>query len=614
MATIRKVYSNYIASSSNFKDYYINLDKNYFRFINTRPISYIIVRCESLVKNKKIYISIYDVKLEKIVSKSSNKLKVEKVRLEGKILDTIILPPNSKISYHLKVKSRFIMDGYLGNFYDEPINYKIYLDNKLKHQTSLNKKGWAYFRIKKENKENKIAKVEILVNGNNHGFLGNVILSTENLITRKKQNSILYLIDALRGDLGGIQFDNLQMSKIFKNGLIFTNAYSNATQTFDSIPTIFTGKYSFMLADDSVNEHEITLAEFLRKNGLVTAAFIANPWLIITNSHQGFDYVYYSWSEKWQKLVKGGKVPLTINDRIHKFIKNGNILEEAMDFISKNKNRPFFIYIHTMETHAPYIMPQEKRLFSKIDNDKLYESIFPNKASFYSFLKEPTFNQIECVKRAYMDNVIDADNNFKRFHDFLAKEQLDNNIFLVLTSDHGGRLYEHNSWAHGEPDIFNEVIYIPLMIKYPGSKKIINKTYVQLIDLYPTFVHWFSDNNSLKRDFLGASLFEIIKNKHQKRIIYSDGFRHNLYSFILNNKKIIFDENIIKCFNLSRDPVEKNPIIVNDFNEKFNGINIVDLHNYRKILLTESKYPFENKSKKIKKEDIERLKALGYLK
>ena len=612
---IGKVYSDHITSSPILKDYDINLDKNYFRFINTRPISYIFIRCVSSRENEKINVSIHDVQLKKIVANSFKNLKVEKVRLEGKILDTIILPPNSRISYLFRIKSTFYIDGYLGNLFDEPIDYKIYLDDELAHHTFFDKKGWIYFRIKKEHSKNNISKVKILANGNNHSFLGNVILSTDNLIMKKKKNSILYLVDALRGDYGGIPFDNLQMSKIFKDGLIFTNAYSNATQTIDSIPTIFTGKYSSMLKEDApISEHEKTLAEFFRKRGFITAAFIANPWLIITNSHQGFDYVFYSWSEKWEELVKEDKVPLEIDGRIHKFIKNGNVLEEAADFISKYKNRPFFIFIHTMETHAPYILPQEKRMYSKIYDKKLYESIYPNKASFYSYLKEPSFNQIECVKRTYMDNVIDADNNFKKFHDFLVKEQLDNKTCLVLTSDHGERLYEHNSWAHGKPDIFNEVISIPLMIKYPGSKKIINKTNVQLIDLYPTFVHWILNNNNLNKNFIGTSLFEIIKIQNNERILYFDGFRNNLYSFILNNNKLIFDDNNIKYFNLLRDPLEKNPIVVNDLNEKFNGININDLHNYRRILSMESKFPNENKSKKIKKEDIERLKALGYLK
>jgi len=191
---------------------------------------------------------------------------------------------------------------------------------------------------------------------------------------------------------------------------------------------------------------------------------------------------------------------------------------------------------------------------------------------------------------------------------YLHKENvLNEHSLLILGSDHGERFYEHESWIHGPPDVYNEVIRIPLMMKGENIKPGIYTQNVQLLDIYPTILDWFGDQNSGR--FPGISLIDYMNgslDNLKDRIIYADGTKTNHYAFVRGNLKVILEGEKVEIFDLSKDPQETANLADNpEFGEM-----ISEAKSFRK----QFDRLFGKGSKDLSAEEIERLRSLGYIK
>ncbi len=74
--------------------------------------------------------------------------------------------------------------------------------------------------------------------------------------------------------------------------------------------------------------------------------------------------------------------------------------------------------------------------------------------------------QSDEIRALYDAAVLDFDEEFGKFVEFLKARQLYDSSLIVLMSDHGEEFMEHGSWAHGT-DLFNTQLRVPLIIKFP---------------------------------------------------------------------------------------------------------------------------------------------------
>jgi arylsulfatase A-like enzyme len=279
-------------------------------------------------------------------------------------------------------------------------------------------------------------------------------------------------------------------------------------------------------------------------------------------------------------------------------------------FIEENKDKPLFIYIHTMEPHIPYEVPLPWRAHSRdippdIQRD-LYEKFA--KSPPYPSLADPTEAQVVHMKNIYRDSVLAASRHFKKMKAALEKRGvLDDSSLLILSSDHGERFFEHKSWIHGPPDIYNEVLRIPLMMKGRGIRAGVYGHPVQLIDIFPTAMEWLGD--SPNKLLPGVSLFEAWKSGgilSADRPIYSDGTGDRpQYAVIKNGIKVIIDARGEEVYNLNRDPFEKD--------------NRQGLSRYSDMILETKDFQGRFKtildriSRGLSAEERDRLRTLGYI-
>lgn len=499
---------------------------------------------------------------------------------------------------------RVIMDGYLGSAEGKLVVFDLWVNGKKKLSQRVTHRP-AYFRFKVAPRKGLI-QWRIVLKGapDRVGALGNVAFY-RSFDRAVRKHVIYYLVDSLRADKGGVK--RPLMETRFKDGAVFTSAYANATRTADSLPVTFTGKYKFILVEKDeltpyVPESELLLAEYFKRKGYVTAAFINNPWLEQSNCVQGFDFV----DKCWLPVEKASAYP---TEEEYKNLKYGHMELNIRDVVRRNKDKPLFLFIHTMEPHVPYEPPPGKRIYSKGADKKILDHLFSTvtRSPDYPTLENPGKTQLQVLKSLYKDQVLLANESFGRIHDELERSGVINKHSLtILTSDHGERFYEHRSWIHGPPDVYNEVLRIPLMIKGSGIQSGRFAFNVQLADIFPTIMHWLGDPPS--GNMVGKSLL-LQPEAANRRVIYSDGTgKEPQYSFIKGDLKVIIDAAGAGIYNLNMDPGET--------------VNLASQGQYKSLLEEAKRFRRQFKRLKIapskKRRSLttaekKRLKTLGYI-
>jgi len=221
---------------------------------------------------------------------------------------------------------------------------------------------------------------------NSSGLVGGMIAlsvvsgftsDTEDKSKIKKPNIIVLLVDdagfADFGFMGSKDLKTPNLDKLASNGVVFTDAHVSATVCGPSRAGIMTGRYQQRFGFEcnpsfdscGVDLNEITIASALKKEGYTTAAF--GKWHLgykpgYRPNERGFDYYWgflagsRSYFYDIQKSDKPGDSH-AIFENLDQVSFDGYLTDrlgdKAVDFIGKNKDKPFFIYWAPNAVHTP---------------------------------------------------------------------------------------------------------------------------------------------------------------------------------------------------------------------------------------------------------------------
>jgi arylsulfatase A-like enzyme len=293
---------------------------------------------------------------------------------------------------------------------------------------------------------------------------------------------VLITIDCLRYDnLGfmGYKIKTPVIDNLAKNGLFFSQAIANGTNTSSSFPSILSSSYSsnyphkVLIKGDKIRPHfsyGTTLSEILSKNGFITIAIHSNPVITICNFTRGFKFHKEVISsnivlEKFKKIVKINykkskgffnklnKVILYILYDIKPISRAEKINEVVYDILKNPIKKPLFLWLHYTDSHDPY-SPENYWPFSTIL--KLFSIVLGNRYR----------KRVE--KYLYDKEVQYCDKKIGELLSFLTNKGMDyNNTLYIITADHGEALHEHNKLRHGGKP-YEELIRIPLIMRGIG--------------------------------------------------------------------------------------------------------------------------------------------------
>jgi arylsulfatase A-like enzyme len=306
-------------------------------------------------------------------------------------------------------------------------------------------------------------------------------------------NVVVVVIDTLRADhvhaYGYSRETTPSLDELASQGVLFENAISPTPWSLPSHASLLTGRYQFEHGIEDIPPMSIrglmqppmngftTIGEVLEKHGYRTAAFSANRvnFTADLGFRRGFlhfeDY-FQNPSDAFIRTLYGREFSrIYLNRTEHSKIKRllrwlgfnslldksdeGSIRQigalgvqkradavnqELLNWIDKGhrRARPFFGFLNYIDVHHPYGGPT---WFDK-----------PWKGN-------------DAVDQ-YDSGIRYADECLGRLREELRKRGLDRNTLLVITSDHGESLGEHNIAFHGE-SLYREQVRAPLVFWFP---------------------------------------------------------------------------------------------------------------------------------------------------
>jgi arylsulfatase A-like enzyme/Tfp pilus assembly protein PilF len=348
----------------------------------------------------------------------------------------------------------------------------------------------------------------------------------------QKHNVLLITIDTLRPDrlscYGSPYVKTPNIDKLASSGVLFTRAFAHTPLTLPSHANILLGTTPLQhgVHDNGlfrVPEGLPNLAIYLKKAGYRTGAFVGSfPLDARFGLNPGFE-IYD------QNYGSGTGLDFMFTER-----KAEAVVSSALNWLKdeiKDKDQPWFLWIHCFDPHQPYEPPEP------------YASQFKN--DLYS------------GEVAYVDAAMG------QLFDYLEKTDQWSSTIIIFTGDHGQSLGEHGESTHGY-FAYNSTLWVPLIISRPGLKPKKVEENVCHIDIFPTICDLLGHP---RPDYLqGQSLVPLIKGKKisQRKIYFESLYAYYrrgwapVRGFIEGSKKFI-DSPFPELYDLG-----------NDFNESKN--------------------------------------------
>ncbi|HYD47752.1 MAG TPA: sulfatase, partial [Terriglobales bacterium] len=284
----------------------------------------------------------------------------------------------------------------------------------------------------------------------------------------KRPAVVIAMIDTLRADyVGAYGFAgpiSPAIDRIAAEGVVFESCSAPAPWTKPSIASLFSGlepevhqvlteqgKYRergkageserFNVLADDID----TLAEAFQSAGYRTAAFVANPWIRPELGFaQGFDE--FHGDENAAQAEPGTKFP------------GGVVLDQLRDFLVRRpQEKPVLLYLHFMEVHGPYDAPEEDyRAIVSSDSLGPPQPLLPVRFKLMppylrtaSWVDEAEAKDVRTWRARYAAGVRVVDRHIATLRQQLEQAGIWDDAIVVVTSDHGEQLYDHQGWDHG---------------------------------------------------------------------------------------------------------------------------------------------------------------------
>jgi len=341
----------------------------------------------------------------------------------------------------------------------------------------------------------------------------------------------LISIDTLRADYlgcyGAKHSASANIDLLAENGTRFSQISAPTPLTLPSHVSLLTSLHPFAhgIRDNGqiLGSDLPSLPGVLKSNGYRTAAFVGS---YVLDQRFGLNRGFAVYDSPFD-LHRRAAVASRDSKRFGE-----EVVRSAQDWIDKNSDAPFFVFLHLYDMHKPYDLP----------------------------LKTAT----RLKGTGYVRQLRYVDEVLGRFWVYLREHQLLDKALLVFTSDHGEGLGDHGESTHGYY-IYQSTVRVPLILRWPsGSKPLPGNVDepASLIDAAPTILDFVGIGPPA--EFQGKSLLrETVRGSTAaNREVYSESlFAQNhfgcsaLRSLRLGPVKYI-DAPIPELYDLASDPNE----------------------------------------------------------
>ena len=449
----------------------------------------------------------------------------------------------------------------------------------------------------------------------------------------KKRTNILWITtdqqrwDTIHG-LGNENINTPNLDKLIKRGVALNRTYTQCPICTPSRASFLTGRYPIAHrvqrnGCEYFPEEETLVTKILSDNGyhcgLIGKLHLSRAHGIIEKRpDDGYDEFYWSqhpypdWDEghdyaDWleekgcnpkelysMKDPYGTGVPRDLSQ-------SAWCADRAIDFIGRNREKPWLLSINPFDPHPPFDPPKE--FMSKYDPDNMSypyfrESDIEENSRFgnvdiqtkipvnpYNYREDlglygeqsgdvsthdtpPSNYDSKLIKACYYAMVENLDHHIGRITDYLEEIGELDNTFIIFTSDHGELLGDHGLLYKG-CRFYESLVHVPLIIACPGKidSGRISDALVELVDLPVTLLDLLDIEIPYRMQ--GQSLLPLLKGEtdsHKDAVIceYYDalgfpgsrGTRASMYYDGKYKLCVYHGEDVAELYDLDKDPNE----------------------------------------------------------
>ncbi len=265
---------------------------------------------------------------------------------------------------------------------------------------------------------------------------------------------VIVTVDTLRADrlgcYGRRDVATPRLDRIAVEGALAVEAMAHVPLTRPSHVSIFSGLLPTEHGvRDNVSPAVVPrvplLAEVFREKGFATGAFVSS---VVLESQSGLDRGFDVYADRFEGAMGDAQFLNTVQK------KGEDAIEEAALWLRGQSGRRVFLWLHLYEPHDPYEPPEP------------YASRYAG--------------------RPYDGEVAWTDELVGRFEDVLSSLGLRDDAALVVTSDHGEGLGEHDESLHGF-FVYQTTLRVPFLARGPGIRPGVRlERTVRLVDVFPT--------------------------------------------------------------------------------------------------------------------------------
>lgn len=349
------------------------------------------------------------------------------------------------------------------------------------------------------------------------------------------------------------------LDRLASEGVKFNHAYVNSPVCTPSRQSIITGKLphaaGVTLLRTALAEEEVTIADHLKARGYKTGA--VGKMHFNSKLKHGFDYRVnrsdyrnylsenslqesassVSTRPPWRPFRDPARVWLNADGRPGKRYDEDSegtyMAQRAIDFLKKNKEEGFCLWVSYREPHSPFNFPIEYAGKYDPANMPLPPTSPEDEQWMPDVFEGLTKQDKQGIIRSYYTSVEYLDKNVGLVLDAIDNLGLSENTLVVYVGDHGyllghhGRFEKHMMWE--------EAVKAPLVMRGPGLPSGEENALVEFVDLVPTILDLLGE--APMEELQGQSLLPLLTDR-------TNSHRNYVFSeFLADNKAMVRTEN-----------------------------------------------------------------------
>ncbi|SFF14260.1 Arylsulfatase A [Paenibacillus algorifonticola] len=324
--------------------------------------------------------------------------------------------------------------------------------------------------------------------------------------------------------------------RLAERTVVFDQAYVGSMPCMPARRELHTGRHNFLHRSwGPMEPFDDSMPEQLKRNGIYSHLVTDHQhyWedggCTYHTRYNSFELVRGQEGDPWKGHVANPKQSGNNKmKQMHQLIRqdwvNREYIKEEMDFPqaqtmakglefirTNHEEDRWFVQIETFDPHEPFFAMQKYRdLYPHLYNGEHFD--WPP----YGPVEESQ-QEIDHVRYEYAALLSMCDHYLGNLLDTMDELELWEDTMLIVNTDHGYLLGEHDWWAKSIMPFYNEIAHMPLFIWDPrsGKQQERRSSLVQTIDLAPTLLDYFGLD--IPADMQGKALKETIASDKEVR-------------------------------------------------------------------------------------------------